>query len=117
MPPNFDILDRRHSKFSLWIPAGTTATPKLAQFSPDLRILDALEYKREGPTLMLASICIALTREHVARLRNRNAVDDSAVQDIDVSELRRGKFYCAFILSMASLQVSQALIDFLLDHL
>ncbi|KAG9980024.1 hypothetical protein KCU78_g21768, partial [Aureobasidium melanogenum] len=86
------------------VSVSTTATPKLAHFSPDLLILDALEHKSEALPLMLASTCIAPMREHVARLRGRKAADDSAVQDIDVSGLRRGKFYRAFILSMASLQ-------------
>lgn len=89
----------------------------MAHFSPDLLILDALEYKREALPLMLASTCIALTRGHVARLRGRNAADDSAVQGMHISELRCGKFYRAFILSMASFQVSQALIGYLLDQL
>lgn len=99
------------------VSGSTTETPKLAHFSPDLLILDALEYKREALPLMLASTCIALTRGHVARLRGRNAADDSAVQGMHISELRCGKFYRAFILSMASFQVSQALIGYLLDQL
>lgn len=95
----------------------TTATPKLAHFSPDLLILDALKYKREVLSLILASTCIAPTGEDIARLRCHNVGDSPAVQDIDVSELRGGKYYRAFVLNMASSQVSQVLIHLSLDHL